>query len=70
METVNNRADFETYANNVALTLNESLNQIESYREKASEKKIILHEGEDERTVKAIAEEKVSAKVNEMIANT
>ena len=45
METVNNRADFETYANNVALTLNESLNQIESYREKASEKKIILHEG-------------------------
>lgn len=70
VNTINGRANFETYANNLALTLNESLNQIESYREKASEKKIILHEGEDERTVKAIADEKVSAKVNEMIANT
>lgn len=70
MELVNKRADFETYANNIALTLNESLNQIESFREKASEKKIVLNEGEDERTVKALAEEKVFAKVNEMIAET
>lgn len=70
MELVNKRADFETYVNNIALTLNESLNQIESFREKASEKKIVLNEGEDERTVKALAEEKVFAKVNEMIAET
>ena len=70
MELVNKRADFETYANNIALTLNESLNQIESFREKASEKKIVLNEGEDERTVKAIAEEKVFTKINEMIAET
>lgn len=69
VNTINGRANFETYANNLALTLNESLNQIESYREKASEKKIVLHEGEDERTIKAIAENKVNEKVNEMIAN-